>query len=318
MDDHKFPTRRRALTFGLAGVGAFSAALTSRSGATDLIPIHIATNVSESAANAYFADEQGFFKEQGLDAKIDSFGSGGQYTNGIISGSFDVGAIGGGTLVSAHAKGLPFVLLANGGIYNSEAPQTMLIVAKASTLKNAVDFRGKTIAVSTLGDTVHVAVMAWLDKNGQDPKAVNFVEVPPSVTAAALTSNRIDAAFLGEPFLTESLDVCKAIAAPSTAVANHYLVAAWTASRSWVAANQQTVRKFQAAMAQASNWAAANPSAAMDVVVSRAKIPPDIAQRLHHVKWDPANTIAYVQPVIDVMSKYGFLAKGFPAAQLLT
>jgi ABC-type nitrate/sulfonate/bicarbonate transport system substrate-binding protein len=173
MDVHESPSRRRALAIGLAGAGAFSASLLgTRSGrAADLTPLHIATNVSESAANAYFAEDQGFFKEQGLDAKIDSFASGGQYTNGIVSGSFDVGAVGCGSLVSAHAKGIPFVLLANGGIYNFESPQTMLVVAKGSTLKNAIDFRGKTIAVSTLGDTVHVAVMAWLDKNGQDPKA---------------------------------------------------------------------------------------------------------------------------------------------------
>jgi NitT/TauT family transport system substrate-binding protein len=318
MDVHESPSRRRALAIGLASVGAFSASLTktSSSRAADLTPIHIATNVSESAANAYFADDQGFFKQQGLDAKIDSFASSGQYVNGIISGSFDVGAVACGSLVSGHAKGIPFVFLANGGIYNFETPQTMLVVPKESALKNAVDFRGKTIAVSTLGDIVQVAVMAWLDKNGQDPKGVNFVEIPPSVTAAAITSGRIDAAFLGEPYLTESLDVLKTIAAPSTAVANHFLVTGWTASRSWVAANQPTVRKFQAAMTQASNWASKNRTAAMDVVVSRAKIPPDIAPRLHHVSWDPSNTVAYVQPVIDAMLKYGILAKGFPASQL--
>jgi ABC-type nitrate/sulfonate/bicarbonate transport system substrate-binding protein len=95
-------------------------------------------------------------------------------------------------------------------------------------------------------------------------------------------------------------------------------VTGWSAARSWVTANPTTARKFQAAMTQASNWASKNRAAAMDVVVRRAKIPPEIAARLHHVSWDPNNTVAYVQPVIDSMTKYGILAKGFPASQLFS
>jgi NitT/TauT family transport system substrate-binding protein len=314
------PSRRDALALGMSLVAGAAGPLSALRGAAaaELAPLRIATNVSESAANCYFAQEQGFFKDQGIDAHVESFASSGAYANGIVSGTFDIGAVASGSLVSAHTKGIPFVLLANGGVYNYQSPTTMLVVAKDSLLRNAADFKGKTIAVSTLGDIVQVAVMEWLDKNGTDYKSVNYVEIPPAVAATALNSGRIDAAFLGEPFVSESLDLLRVIAAPSTSVANHYLVTGWATSRAWFTANPALARSFQAAMVQASTWASKNRNAATDVLVKYAKIPPAVASRLHHVNWDPTLSTALIQPVIDAMAKYGIFAKSFPATELFS
>lgn len=171
--------------------------------------VHVATNLSESASNVFFANELGFFRDQGLDAQIDTFASSGQYANGVVGGTYDVGAIEAGSLAASHAKNIPLVLLANGGVYNAASPQTMLLVANDSPISKATDFKGKTIAVSTLGGSVQVAVMAWLDKNGADYRSVSYVEVPPGVVVDALLKHRIDGGFLGEPFLTQGAPVTR-------------------------------------------------------------------------------------------------------------
>jgi NitT/TauT family transport system substrate-binding protein len=309
------PSRKLALNAGLGLAATLAGVRPAR--AADLVPVHIATTPSESAANCYYADDQGFFKAQGIDAHIEAFQSSGSYATGVISGAIDIGAIASGSLVTAHAKGLPFVLLSNGGIYNAASPQTLLVVLKDSPLKNAADFKGKTIGVSTIGDIVQVAVWAWLDANGVDPKAVNYVEVPTTVMQQAVLTGRVDAAFLGEPFLTPALEVLRPVAAPASSIADHYLVTGWSTSRSWAAANSATLRKFQRAIAQASVWATKNHAAATEVLVRRANIPESIASRLRHVNWDPNNTVQYIRPVIDAMAKYGIIAKGFPPAELM-
>src|SRR5580658_4537820 len=88
--------------------------------------VHVATNLSESASNVFYADELGFFRAHGIDVRIDTFASSGQYANGIIGGTYDVGAIEAGSLAASHLKGIPLVLLANGGVYKASSPQTML------------------------------------------------------------------------------------------------------------------------------------------------------------------------------------------------
>lgn len=312
-------TRAQAVRIGVVLGGALAANLVPAqpADAADLVPIRVASTNSESGANGFFADEQGFFKEQGIEAHIQLFRSSGAFANGIISGSVDVGAVATGSLVTAFSKGLPFVLLANGGIYNSASPQTMLVVLRDAPIKTAADLKGKTIAVSTLGDIVQVAVMAWLEDNGVSSKAVNFVEIPTPVMEAAVVAKRVDAAFLGEPYLTPALDTLKAIAAPSSSIADRYLVTGWSTSRAWYTANPAVVRKFQAAMSQASIWAAKNRAAATEILSRHAEITPAVAARLRHVSWDPGNRVQYLRPVIDAMARFGMIPKAFPPSDLL-
>jgi NitT/TauT family transport system substrate-binding protein len=318
--DNAQPSRRTAIGAGIGaaimGIGSLGAQ--PASAAQPLMPLHIATNVSESAANGYYALDKGFFKDAGIDATVDTFSGSGVYTNGIIAGTFDIGSMPSGSLVTAHSKGLEYVLLANGGVFNYQSPQTMLVVPKDSPLKNAADFKGKTISVSLLRDIVQVAVMEWLEKNGVDYRSVNFVELPAMATTAALTSGRVDAAFLGEPYLTQSLDVLKPIASPNTSVANHFLVVGWTTSRTWLTANPELARRFQQAMSRASAWAMKNRTEATEILAARAKTPMSVALKSHHVSWEPNPSPVLIQPIVDLMVKYGFVASGFPATELFS
>jgi NitT/TauT family transport system substrate-binding protein len=80
----------------------------------------------------------------------------------------------------------------------------MLMKARASKLKTGADLNGKTIAVTTLGGTLQLRAEEWITKNGGDSKTAHLVEVPTSNIPAAPKRNRIDAAMVSEPFLSEN------------------------------------------------------------------------------------------------------------------
>lgn len=305
-----------------AGAGAFAgfalgAPVARRAAAATLTPIHVAAALSESSANAYYAHELGFFRQHGLDATVELFASSGAFSGAVVSGAFDVGGVDTGTLITAHARGVPFVVLADGGTYSAESPNTMLCTAKDAPIRSAPDFEGKTIGVTTLNNVNQIALIAWLVNGGANYHAVNMIEVPSSAMAVALTSGRIAGALVGEPYLTQSADVLHALAGVGSAIAHQFMLAAWSSSRTWLAANAEAARNFTAAINQASAWAVANPSSANEMFAAYVKMPLAMAQRIHHVAWTSVPPARLIQPVIDAYAKYGGLAQTFSATELL-
>jgi NitT/TauT family transport system substrate-binding protein len=284
--------------------------------AADVATVKIAATISESASDVFYAVELGLFKKNGLDVELQTLSNSGAYANGIISGSFDVGAVSTGSVVLAHERNVPFLVLANGGVYSDKSPQTYLCVGRGSPIQTAADFKGKTIAVSTLGDITQVAVIGWLDRNGVSYRAVNFVEIPPGAMVAALQQRRIDGAFIGEPILTPALDDVTPLAPAYSTVAPRFAIVEWVTSKSWAEANPAVAKRVQTAFGQAASWAAQNRAQAGEILGRYAKLSPAIVQRMHHVDWVPGASANLLQPVIDAMAKYAFIAKSYPAAEL--
>jgi NitT/TauT family transport system substrate-binding protein len=282
----------------------------------DGIPVKIAATASESASNVLYAADLGFFKENGIDAELQLLANSGVYANGIVSGTFDIGAVSAGSVVVAHERNIPFQVIANGGVYSSTSPQTFLCVGRNSSIRTASDFKGKTIAVSTLRDIVQVAVMGWLDRNGGDYRSVNFVEIPPAAMSAAIQQGRIDGAFIGEPILSLAGDEVRPLAPAYSSVGNRFAIYEWVTNRAWGAANAGTVKRLRAAFDQAATWALANRPQAAQILAKYAKMSPELAQKMHHVEWETGASPKLLQPVIDAMAKYGLLTKAYPASEL--
>jgi NitT/TauT family transport system substrate-binding protein len=298
---------------------AATAALTfvsEAANAADLASVKIATTASESASNVFYAMELGFFTKNRLDVDLQVLSNSGAYATGIISGSFDVGAISTGTVVVAHERNLPFVVLANGGVYSDASPTTYLCVVRGSPIRTAADFKGKTIGVSTLGDITQVAVFGWLEREGVDYHVVNFVELSPFLMVAALQQRRIDGALIGEPALTPGLDDLILLTPAYSTIARRFAIVEWVTSRTWAAANPAVANRLQTAFSQASAWAMANRVQAGEILAKYAKLSPSLVQRMHHVDWVPGASASLLQPVIIAMAKYGFISKAFGPEEL--
>ena len=310
-------TRSAALRATFAGVAA--CALPRVAGAQTRIPLHIATLPVDADATAWFALDQGFFAQNGLDVTIDVITSGPAVVAGVVSGALDIGVASIASLATAHLRGLPVLALAAGGIYNGAFPTSVLAVTENSPLRAAKDLTGKTVAVQTIGELAAFSMVSWVDKNGGDGKSIKFVEIPTSAMADALLKGRVDAAFLAEPFFTQAKPGVRFFAPTYDGVSKRFLITAWLAKSEWIDANASTARKFIAAMRTAANWGnlPENRPASGAILGKYTKIAPDVIAKMQRAQFATQLDPALLQPTIDVSAQFGAIAKAFPASELI-
>jgi NitT/TauT family transport system substrate-binding protein len=307
-------SRRQSLT----SIAAFAAAaLPFGAGAQSRDPIRVGMIPIDVAAQAFYAQDEGFFKNRNLDVDLQIASSGGAIYPAIASASLDIGAGNFVAIAQAHLHGIPLVLIAPAGSYSAKTPSAAIIVQKNSPITSAKDLSGKTIAVDSLKNLAYIAVASWAAKNGLDINAVHVAEIPMSAMGAALAAGRIDAASILEPALSHALadNDTRIIARHFDAIAPEFLEGAWFCMADYASAHRDVARRFADAMTDASKWANKNPTAAGTVLQSYSKSPPTpIAFRTFFPEHLRA---ADVQLLIDAAARYGVIDRTFPAADLI-
>jgi ABC-type nitrate/sulfonate/bicarbonate transport system substrate-binding protein len=123
-------------------------------------------------AAMFMAVEKGFFTAEGLDLEPVPMAGGALIVQGVTSGALQIGMSNVISLYQAHVEGFDLKLVA-GAATHVKGPNEghALIVPQASPLIRAKDLEGRTVAVNTLNNIVHLMAMAWIDKNGADSSA---------------------------------------------------------------------------------------------------------------------------------------------------
>src|SRR5918996_2507349 len=198
-------------------------------------------------AAMFVAMEKGFFKAEGLELETVPMAGGAVIVQGVTSGDLQFGWTNVISLYQAHVEGFDFKLIAGGATNVKGANETHAIqVLKTSPIVRAKDLEGKTVAVNTLNNIVHLMAMAWLDKNGANSSKVKFVEIPFPQMEAALTAGKVDAISVQEPFVTAAVAKAGArvLAHPWSEVLPKFLIASWFASEKWIQKNRTTIQAF--------------------------------------------------------------------------
>jgi NitT/TauT family transport system substrate-binding protein len=284
-------------------------------GSQELTKLNIATTPIDIGAQPFYAQDEGFFKNAGIEANIQIISNGGAITAAVVGGSVDIAQSNVVSLATAHEKGLDLVVIAPAGAYSNKAPTTALVVAKNSPIKTAKDLNGKTLAGNGLKNITQVGAFAWMSKNGGDPSTTKFTEMPFSQMPAALTAGRVDAAVLTEPDLSAAVadGSVRVLGNCYDGIANNFLVGAWFTTAAWAKAHPDAVKRFQQAMVKTSEWANKNQTASGAILTKYTKIAaaPSMKRSLYGTKLD------VMQPLIDASAKYGVLAKTFAANDMI-
>ena len=261
----------------------------------------------EPAAGVYYAQENGFFAKAGLNVEITQSASTPALASAVLSGTYDISYATVPTLATAHAKGLPFVMIAPGVSDSAKHFGGAIMVAENSTLKTGKDFNGKTLGTAGLNTIAEYLPRAWIDKTGGDSATVKFVEMPFPVTAAAIASGRVDGAYLAEPFVTiaEQKHLARILTTGDDAVtANEYLATGWFTTIQWAKAHPDLVARFQRAIGEAAAWADANPAKIVPILAKDLKADPALVAQARRPYYAERLLAAQVQPWIDITAKY--------------
>ena len=288
----------------LAAAG--SAPLFGRPAAADVQTVRVGMIPIESACGAFYAKENGFFQNAGLNVDIELNPSTPAILSAVVAGTYDVGFTGISTLAAAHAKGLPFVLIAPSGIIAPGTVASGITVAPQSPIRTAKDLNGKTFAASGLNTQSEYGPRAWIDKHGGDSTTCKFIEMPFPQIADAIAAGRIDAGYLVEPFLTVAIkrDLVRMIASGDDAVGTNFLASGWFALASWAKAHPDAVTAFATAIGQGGRWANANPDKVVPIITAHLKTDPVLTASVPRTVYTDRLIAAQVQPWIDVTAKY--------------
>jgi NitT/TauT family transport system substrate-binding protein len=278
--------------------------------------IRVAYIPFEASAQLFYAKELGLWTKAGLGVDLQPIPYGAAIATAVASNAVDVGYATVMTLASAHAKKLPFTIIAPANAFDVTQPPGGMLMSASKDVRKGVDLNGKTIGSPGLNTLGEYGVRAWVDAGGGDATTLKFVEIPFSEMPAALATGRIDAAFVAEPYLTPAKKAAHTVAVEFDAIANAFLVAAWFTTDDWAKKHQKAVALFAQSMHDAMMWAQQNPAKCPEILAKYLKV--DQAQvaaspRTYFAKsLDPAN----VQPGIDLTAKYAKFTT-FPAQELI-
>jgi len=287
------------------------------SGAQTLTPIAVGSSHGWTLDEGYLADAAGFLKANGLDAQISSAPNGGAMTAALIGGSLDVAVTNIGSIADAHAHGLPIALFAPSTLAVAGLSNTTLAVLRDSPIHTARDLVGKTIALSTLRDLQHAALLEWLAQNGGDVKATFYVEIAAANMVEALKVGRVDAVVLSEVYSAIARNDTRVLGRPYEALGRTIMVAGWAARRDWLAANPLTARKFVTAIEATARWATSHQTEMLPLMQSISGTDLDTLRQMGRLFLGQTIDAAQIQPTINASAKYGFLPRAFPAAEMI-
>jgi NitT/TauT family transport system substrate-binding protein len=290
-----------------------------RASAANLTTIAVGSSAEDDIGPVLYAIATGAFAKAGLDVQVTLLGSGSAAAAAVAGGSLLIAKSSSLPLVAAHARGLPFTIITSGTISTTDHPSSVIVVKSDSPLKTPRDFNGKTFGQNSLGDVGVLLSRAWLDANGGDSKTLKFLEMPGTSVGPALAEGRIDAATLRNPGLANviSAGYGKPFAHPGDALGKRIVISAWFSTTAYVAANRDTVKRFAAVMHDASMFSNANPKEMAkylapyfheDVAVI-GKTPPALLGATLEA--------SELQPIVDAALRYGLIAKGYPASELI-
>jgi NitT/TauT family transport system substrate-binding protein len=300
---------------------AAAAALTPRIAvAQDLTTIRIASIANDTTTASLYAARTGLFRRAGLDVDLQPMGSGAAASAAVAGGSMQVGFSSLVTLIEAHVRGVPFTLIAPGGLYTSDIPYAVFIVRKDAPYKTASDLNGKTIAVQALKDLNNVAMLAWMDQNGGDAKSLKFVELPLGAQPVAIEEGRIDGANSGTPYLQTALDGGKirGLTQIFDAISKRFLIGAYFTTTDWATKNRDAVTRFSQVIHDASLYCNAHHAETIGMVSAFSKVDEKIVSRMARVLFPDYLYPRDVQPLVDVAAKYKTIEKPFDAQDLIS
>lgn len=262
----------------------------------------------------YIAQEEGYFKQEGLTVQLTPITSSVDIMNALNAGKFDLASAGTAAPLAFIANGAPIVVV--GGLMGEG---TVFQVNKDSETKirSIKDFKGKRIATVRLA-TGDVILRGQLAKNKLLEK-VELVEFKsPTESLIALKTGRVDVAVSWPPYSTQAeLDGSVKSIAWTGQWAKHHTCCRLVTTFNYAKSRPDQVVKVLKALIRAERFFNAQPEKAVQLAASFLKVSPDIirptlvTEKTTYISanpekkavltfWKYMNEIGYIKSDLDI------------------
>ncbi|MGH3344942.1 MAG: ABC transporter substrate-binding protein [Carbonactinosporaceae bacterium] len=230
----------------------------------------------ELTVPAQIAQEQGYFKDEGVDVEIVAFQGGADLVKGMASGAAQIGAATGFDPAAAAAKGVPMSAFAG---VATESP--MVVVAGAgSGVESTADLCGKKLGITRFGSLTDFAVRVVGRDEGCTITAVPLGAAPAQV--AAMTQGEVDG-FVWSTEVGIAMEQAGKghIVARLPDVIDEDQYGIFMAQPEYLKANRETAEAFLRAVYRAVAWMKddANREEAIDRTAKLLELEPAVAEK---------------------------------------
>ncbi len=307
-----------AIVLSLVGCGGDDES--SGGGGGETATVKVGVLPISNVAPLYLGIQKGFFREEGIEVEPSPAQSGNEIATALVSGDLQFAFLGYVPAASAASRGLPIKLVANAdnGAETAEEEWTQIMVSEDSPIRSPEDLAGQTIAVNALKGVGEVVIKAALEKRGVPPEEVELLEIPFPEMPAALESDRVDAIWAPEPFLTSVLgEGAREIEAPLTTLGQRYVNGTYATTTQYLSENQDVVERFVRAINKSLEYATANPDEARATIPTFTQIPGPVAEKIRLPLWPSEIDREQLQELIDYSVQYGVIEDAPPLEELI-
>jgi NitT/TauT family transport system substrate-binding protein len=299
----------RLLFLGI--IGAVTSDVSVAGAAQSRAVVRVAAIPAELAAECWYAEDLGYFREAGLDVQLTTLSNAGAILDAVASRSVDIGFANIIMAAQAYQRGLSIEVVAPANLYVAAAPTTgYLAVAGDSKINNAADLSGKAVAVNGTGGIVHFATRAWIDAHGGNSANVRFIEFPLSQMPALLLNGRVDAAVLdaaGYGSVIHAERPARLLGNTFNAVSPNFIVAGWVSNKDFAQANPGVIRAFRAVMTRTAGWANSHRRESAEILARHTRMSITQINETARVTYGTLLNPALLRPNLDLAQRYGAL-----------
>ena len=291
---------------GDAGAGASDAAAVST---PEKSAVTVGVLPLADYAAVYWADDHGFFEQEGLDVTMQPLQGGPIGIQSVISGAVDFSFANNISTMVAQSSGAPVTIVVASSALGPES--NIYVVKPDSPITSIDDLSGKTVGVNTTNNIGDVTFRALAESEGADVTP-QFVEVPFNEMVAGVQAGSIDVGYTPEPFASAALAAGLRTVVDLTQGPNKGLAAAsFVASDAFVKENPGTAAAFARALYAAGADIAANEAEFRTWLPGIARVPAEVAQSMKLPTFFTEIEPEELQRVVDLLDEQGLLKSDY-------
>jgi NitT/TauT family transport system substrate-binding protein len=221
----------------------------------------------------YIALDQGIFERHGVQVELLDLVAGGPTAlQAVASGQVESGLSSIPAIINANQAGLPIVGVAD---IQSVLPGQELkrwYVRADSPYQSSADLRGAKIAINLVRSSFDYSLDLLLEQAGVAREDVEVVLLPFDQQGPALLGGQVDMIGLLAPYTGQleavAGDEVRVLLDGHDVFGEQRQISQIVLNRVWAEAHPETAARFVAALAEAADWATANPDAARPIIAA--------------------------------------------------
>jgi NitT/TauT family transport system substrate-binding protein len=235
--------------------------------------VRIAPTTLPASAPVYVATSKGFFRDEGLDASIEQYGSGALALEGVLRGEADFALVADTPIARAVVDGKSPTVVAQ--IADIESGD-LIIARKDRGIGDGTQLRGKRVGVLP-GTSADFFLHLYLVTSGIDPADVTRVPLKADTLVSSLASGAVDAISAFAPYTFEAQDALGSNALVLDRPGLYTLTWNVAVRSDYATRNADDVARFLRALDRAERYIAEHPAEAQTITskgtgISRSRL----------------------------------------------